>query len=179
MPRLTKLIACLFALGIASFAQTITGSISGRIIDQQQAAIANATITATDPAKGTSSSTKSAANGEFLIAGLFPGTFVVTVEATGFKKLTHTDIVLNANDKLAIGDMVVQVGAVTDSVEVNAQAVLLQTESAERSDSVVGKQVENIEVNGRNPLDMVKLVPGVQMTTGANLRGRQLVQWRE
>jgi hypothetical protein len=112
--------------------------------------------------------TKSGSNGEFLAAGLFPSTYSVSVEAKGFKKLTRADIALNANDKLAVGDMIVEVGAVTDSVEVTAQAALLQTQSAERSDAVVGKQVENIEVNGRNALDMVKLVPGVQMTTGAS-----------
>ncbi|MEI9970750.1 MAG: carboxypeptidase regulatory-like domain-containing protein [Ignavibacteriota bacterium] len=168
MPRVSKSLACLFALGIASYAQTITGSISGRVIDQQQAAISNAAIIVTNASKGTAMSTKSGANGEFLAAGLFPGTYAVTVEAKGFKKLTRTDIPLNANDKVAIGDLIVEVGAVTDSVEVTAMAALLQTQSAERSDSVVGKQVQNIEVNGRNALDMVKLVPGVQMTTGAS-----------
>jgi hypothetical protein len=168
MPRLPKILACLFALGIASYAQTITGSISGRIVDQQQAAIASATVSATETSKGTMATTKSASNGEFSIAGLLPGTYTITVEAVGFKKYARTGIELNANDKLAIGDLAAEVGAVTESVEVNAQAALLQTQSAERSDAIVGKQIENIEVNGRNPLDMAKLIPGVQFTNGAN-----------
>jgi len=166
MPRI-KILACLIAGALASYAQTITGSISGRIVDQQQAAIGNAAITVTDSAKGVSVSTKSLPNGDFLAAGLVPGNYTITVEATGFKKLTRIGIPLDANDKLAVGNLTVEVGSLTDSVEVTAEAPLLQTQSAERSAAVVGKQVENIEVNGRNPLDLVKLVPGVQMTTGA------------
>ena len=77
-------------------------------------------------------------------------------------------IALNANDKLAVGDLTLEVGAVTESIEVTAQAALLQTESVERSATITGKQIENIEVNGRNPLDMAKLVPGVQFTTGTS-----------
>ena len=99
MPKTTKVLACLVCLGIGSYAQTITGSISGRIIDQQQAA--NASITVTEAAKNSSVVTKSGANGEFLSAGLFPGTYSITVEAVGFKRLVRPDIILNANDKLA------------------------------------------------------------------------------
>jgi len=167
MPRIQSLV-CLTVFATIATAQTTTGSISGRIIDAQQAAVSNAVITVKDQAKSTIVATRSGANGEFLAAGLFPGTYTVLVEAAGFKKLVRSDIPLNANDKLAIGDLTVEVGAVTESVEVTAQAAQLETESAERSSTVVGKQMENIEVNGRNPLDLVKLVPGVQMTTGTS-----------
>ena len=64
--------------------------------------------------------------------------------------------------------MPLEVGAVTESIEVSAQAALLQTESVERSATITGKQIENIEVNGRNPLDMAKLVPGVSFSPGSN-----------
>jgi len=79
-----------------------------------------------------------------------------------------TGIVLEANTKLALGDIVMEVGAVTESVEVAATATALQTESVERSATITGKQIENIEVNGRNPLDMAKLVPGVSFSPGSN-----------
>src|SRR5262249_12641359 len=92
--------------------------------------------------------------------------YSVTIEAPGFKKTTRSNIALDANDKLGIGDLVLEVSAVTESIEVSAAAVMLQTESVERSATITGKQVENIEVNGRNPLDMAKLIPGVQFTTG-------------
>jgi hypothetical protein len=86
------------------------------------------------------------------------------VEAPGFKKLEDRNIELNAQDHLAIGTLSLELGTATESVQVSAEASLLQTNSVERSQAIVGKQIENIEVNGRNPLDMAKLVPGVVST---------------
>ncbi len=158
----------LLLFGLAAHAQTIDGSISGHVIDPQGAAITGAAVTVAEPTKGVKVAVKTTGAGDFTVAGLIPGNYSVTVEATGFKKLVRTSIALNPNDKLAVGDMTLEVGAVTESVEVTAQAALLQTESVERSNSITGKQVENIEVNGRNALDMAKLVPGVQFTTGTS-----------
>src|SRR5580698_6366683 len=129
-------------------AQNITGSLSGRVVDAQGAAISNAAVTVTDVQRGVKSDTKSNVAGDFTIAGLPPGNYTLGVEAAGFKKLSKTGITLDANDKLAVGDVVLEVGAVTESIEVTGTATLLQTESVERSATVSGKQVENIEVNG-------------------------------
>jgi hypothetical protein len=67
--------------------------------------------------------------------------------------------------------LTLEVGAVTESVEVSATAALLQTESVERSEAIVGKQIDNIEVNGRNPLDMAKLIPGVFSVANVSVGG--------
>ena len=61
----------------------------------------------------------------------------------------------------------VQIGALTETIEVSATAMTLQTESVERGSAVTGTQIANIEVDGRSPLDLAKLIPGVQFTTGA------------
>src|SRR4029077_15795237 len=125
-------------------------------------------VTVTEPSKNLRVSSKTSAGGDFLFPGLLPGNFSITIEADGFKKLPRRRITLNANDKLALGDLVLEVGAVTESVEVSAQAAVLQTESVERSATISGTQISNIEVNGRSPLDLAKLVPGVQFTNGSN-----------
>jgi Carboxypeptidase regulatory-like domain/TonB-dependent Receptor Plug Domain len=161
---LLGLVAALFTVQ----AQTITGSLSGRVADQQGGGVPNATVTVTEPSKKINITAKTGAGGDFSFAGLLPGTYTLSVEATGFKKLQRTEISLNANDKLATGDLTLELGAVTESVEISATAALLQTESVERSAAITGKQIENIEVNGRNPLDMAKLVPGVSFTTGSS-----------
>jgi len=161
-----KMLIGLFVLALQGYAQTITGSITGRIVDQQGATVANAAVTAAEPARKVTVTTKSTASGDFYVAGLLPGTYTVTVVAPGFKKLSHADVVIDASDKISLGDLIVQVGAVTESIEVSATAATLQTESVERSGTISGKQVENIEVNGRNPLDMAKLIPGVAFQTG-------------
>jgi hypothetical protein len=67
--------------------------------------------------------------------------------------------------------VVLEVGALTETVEVSAQSTLLQTTSAERSDTIVGKQIENLQVNGRNPLAMTQLVPGVVSTANFQVGG--------
>ena len=167
---LTILIS-LLVLAAQGYAQNITGSMSGRVVDAQGAAIPNATVTANEPAKLVNISTKTTGEGEFSLAGLLPGNYTLVVEAAGFKKLSRTNIPLDAQDKLALGNVAMEVGAVTESVEVSATQTMLQTDSVERSEAIVGKQIENIEVNGRNPLDMAKLIPGIVSTANVSVGG--------
>lgn len=165
---LLRIAAALLLVSSYGSAQNITGSMSGRVTDGTGSVIVGATVTVTDLAQNVPTVRKTSAEGNFAIAGLMPGNYSITVEAPGFKKLTRSGIPLDANDKLAIGDLVMEVGSVTDSVEVNAQTVVLQTESVERSATITGTQIANIETNGRNPLDMAKLVPGVSFTNGTS-----------
>ena len=165
------ILTSILLFGAQAFAQNITGSISGRVVDAQGAAVNGATITANEPERKINVSTKSTGQGEFSLAGLQPGNYTITVEASGFKKLSRPNVALNAQDKLALGDLTLEVGAVTESVEVSATQALLQTDSVERGQAIVGKQMENIEVNGRNPLDMAKLVPGVVSTANVSVGG--------
>src|SRR5215831_11275714 len=80
--------------------QTITGSMSGRVTDQQGGGVPNATVTATEATKRVTVTAKSGAAGDFLLPALLPGNYQLSAEATGFKKLTRNDVALNANDKL-------------------------------------------------------------------------------
>ncbi len=148
--------------------QNITGSMSGRVTDGTGSVIVNATVTVTETAQNVATVRKTSTDGNFTIAGLMPGNYSITVESPGFKKLTRSGIPLDANDKLAIGDLVLDIGSVTESVEVSSQTAVLQTESVERSATISGKQIENIETNGRNPLDLAKLIPGVSFTNGTS-----------
>jgi hypothetical protein len=168
MRKTTMFLVGLLLAGLSGYAQTISGSMSGRVVDSQGAVVPGATVTVAEPAKDVKVATKTSNGGDFNVPGLLPGNYSITVEATGFKKLSRTGIALDANDKLALGDLIVEVGAITETIEVSAQATILQTESVERSATVTSKQIENIEVNGRNALDMAKLVPGVQFTTGTS-----------
>lgn len=163
----TTILLILFVLAIQGFAQSITGSLNGRVVDQQGSAVPNAKVTATEPSKKLTVNTNTTVAGDFSIAGLEPGTYNVTVEAQGFKKLTRPAIPLNASDKIALGDMVVQIGSLAETIEVSATAMTLQTESVERGSAVTGTQIANINVDGRSPLDLAKLIPGVQFTNGA------------
>jgi hypothetical protein len=165
------ILVSLLALAVHAYAQNITGSMSGRVVDQQGAVVGNATVAAVEKDKKVNTVTKTNDSGEFTIAGLPPGNYTVEIAATGFKKLQRINVPLDAQDKLALGDLAMTVGAVTESIEVSATAVLLQTESVERSEAIVGKQIDNLEVNGRNPLDMAKLIPGVFSIANVSVGG--------
>src|SRR5215472_13900071 len=114
-------------------ALSATGSIAGRVIDQQRALVPSATVTAIEATQQTSVMSITNEQGAFVLAGLRPGTYNIRVEAPGFKRLDRTSIALNADEKLAIADLVMEVGTLSESVEVSAEAIILQTQSAERS----------------------------------------------
>jgi carboxypeptidase family protein/TonB-dependent receptor-like protein len=163
IPLTLILIATLFSQ--LALAQTTSGSIAGTVVDSQQAAIAGATVTVTDPAKGFSQTATTDSDGRFVFPQLPPATYDMSVEAKGFKKLQKTGIALVANDKLAVGDLALEVGATSEVVTVIAEATQIQTESAERSYAVQGQAVQNIAVNGRGFTPLASLAPGVIFNT--------------
>ncbi len=148
-------------LPLAGQQTSATGSITGTVVDPQGAVVPEATVTATNVERGTSRSTKTDSRGVFIFLQLQPGIHTLTVEMAGFKKFEKTNVVLNAYANLAVGNLTLEVGAVTQSVEVTAQGMQLQTESAARMSTIVGTQLQNIEVNGRSPLSLLRVIPGV------------------
>lgn len=171
MAKKTCLLLLPFLLcGVAS-AQTTSGSIAGTIIDAQNAVIPGASVSAMEIQQKFTFNTKTDEVGRFVFTLVPPGTYTIKVEVAGFKSLERPGVVVNANDKLSIGDLRMEVGQATESVEVAANAILLQTESAERSTALVSKQLQNILVNSRSYLDLVKLVPGVVSTINLQTAG--------
>ncbi len=158
-------------LSIPAAAQTSSGYIAGTVVDSQHAALVNATVTANEDQKKYSLTAKTDSAGHFVFAQVQPGTYSIVVQAQGFRELVQHGVVLEPNDHLALGEMVMQVGAVTEHVEVSAMAATLQTESAERSATLVSKQMENVAVNSRSPLALVGLAPGVISTANLSVGG--------
>src|SRR5262245_51814236 len=167
--------SCLFILALAMgsivTAQTTSGSIAGTVMDSNQAAISGATLKISDDSKGISLSGSTDNEGRFVFPQVPPGTYTLSIEASGFKKLERTGIVLVANDKLALGDITVQVGATSETVTVTAEATQVQAESAERSYAIQGEAVRNIAVNGRTFTALASLAQGVVTTTNTGTAG--------
>src|SRR5436305_13742717 len=90
----------LLVLAIQGYAQTITSSMFGRVVDQQGSAVPNATVTATESSKNITNTAKTNDQGEFSMASLQPGDYTVSVEAAGFKKLDRKNTAVDANTKL-------------------------------------------------------------------------------
>ena len=111
------------------------------------------------------------AAGRFAFPQMQPGNYTVVVEAPGFRKIEEKNVVLNANDKIALAPFVAQVGSVDQTIEVSAQTLELNTVSAERGNAIVGKQLQNVAVNGRGYLALVGLTPGVVSTVNLQTAG--------
>ncbi len=92
----------------------------------------------------------------------------MTIEATGFKKVVKSGITLNAADRQSTGTIKLEVGQIGDTVQVIADAAQLQikTESGEQGTAINNQQIQNLAINGRNYLDLIKLTPGVVVTSG-------------
>lgn len=155
------LILCLSCAPL--LAQVTSGAISGTVKDGSGAVLSGASVTISNPANGLVRKVTTSDSGEFVAPGLLPGTYNITVDAKGFKKLESQGFVLSAAAKLDAGNLVLAVGAATDEVTVTADAgqVQLQADSGERSDLITGKQLNDVAMNGRNVLDYMKLIPGV------------------
>jgi Carboxypeptidase regulatory-like domain/TonB-dependent Receptor Plug Domain len=160
-----SLLTVILTLAIATNAQTTSGSITGGVADPQQSAIAGATVSVTDEAKSLTLTTTTDKEGRFVFPQVPPGSYKLTIDANGFKKMERIGILLVANDKLALGDLALEVGQASETVTVTSEATLVQAESAERSYAVQGETLRNIAVNGRGITALTSIVPGLVSTT--------------
>lgn len=165
MKRFCALPIILFVLALGLHAQTTSGSIAGDVVDSQQSAVPAAVVTITDQSRGTTQSATTDAQGRFVFPQLTPGTYKVSIEGKGFKRLERTGIELVANDRLALGTIPLEVGAATETITVTAEATLVQSETAERSFAVQGEILRSIAVNGRGFTPLASIVPGVIFNT--------------
>jgi hypothetical protein len=152
-------IGLLFA--VQGFAQSDVGSITGFVKDQSGAAVPNAQVTVVDESTGEARAATSDEQGHYTITNLRPAVYSMTVEAQGFKKFTSVHNKLNASTALSM-DADMAVGTTTETVEVTATASVLQTESGSVQAQISSKQVSDQELNGRNPLYMGSLLPGLR-----------------
>jgi hypothetical protein len=142
-------------------AQVNTGTILGNVTDPSGAVIAKAKVTATNQDTGFTRSTQSLADGSYLIPLLpISPRYKVEVDAPGFRSLAQTGIELQLNQNVRI-DFHAQVGSTKEVVQVSEQAPLVDTESAGGGEVVESRRMSELPLNGRNPLQLAGLVPGV------------------
>src|SRR5499427_2570924 len=158
--RLTLWFACL-AMS-AAFAQSERGTITGTIVDSSGAIVPGARITVTNTLTNVASSTLSTETGAYTVASLPVGEYTLRVDKAGFSSAVLSGITLNAASTLR-ADVKLEVGTAMQTVEVNASAQLLTTESAKTSVTVTNKLVDELPlvVGGtlRSPFDLAALTP--------------------
>ncbi|HLH02967.1 MAG TPA: carboxypeptidase regulatory-like domain-containing protein [Bryobacteraceae bacterium] len=142
------------------------GSIAGFVKDASGAIVPNAEVTIADSQQGFSRTVKTNDSGEYLVPGLLPGTYTITVKAPGFQQFVVKDLVLRVAEK-ARADASLTLGQTSTEVTVAGENVAqVQTETAELSGTITNKQIDQLVLNGRNFTQLITLVPGVSNQTG-------------
>src|SRR5262245_36916101 len=144
-----------------AFAQTSSGEISGRVIDSSDAIVADAQVTLTNQDTGDVRETRTDRFGNFLFPALQPGVFRVAVRAPSFQGMEKRDLKLSASERLSAGDFNLAVGGVTEEVSIIAEATPIQTETAARSAVLDSKQISTLMTIGRDPLSLLRTLPGI------------------
>jgi hypothetical protein len=143
-----------------------TGSITGTVKDASGASIANADVQVASPDHGIDRHTVTNSQGDYNESGLPGATYNVIVTAPGFKKYQAKGVRLDVAEKARV-DVALQVGATTTEIIVQGESVAqVETQSSELSGTVTGKEISQLELNGRNFTQLVTLAPGVSNQTG-------------
>lgn len=157
-----SLLACVLVTAALN-AQTTNGSVQGTIVDPTGSAIGGATVTARNLDTGLTISSKTTDAGIYSLPSLPPGNYSVTVEAQGLKKYERLGVTVSIGSTISI-DIQMQMGAVTESVTVSADAAQLETATSDIGATVENSLVANLplEVSGtiRNPVQFITLIPG-------------------
>jgi len=163
----TRVLVSLFCVAVlilcnavATHAQVTTAAVRGAVIDEQGAALAGADVSITNVDTGFSRSTKSGADGEYNFPDLPLGVFKIRATHSGFKSTEQTGVTLHANDSLVI-NISLKVGAVSESVTVEASPVQVETTNGELTGLIQANQVSELPLNGRNFMQLLTLMPGV------------------
>jgi hypothetical protein len=154
------LIVVLAVSAVTAAAQTSTSRITGRVLDAKQASIPGATVTITNEATNVSQTQTTTEAGVYAFEALPVGDYTVTVEQAGFKKFLQTGNHLEVNNPLTV-DVVLEIGQVSEVVTVQGGPEQLQTANATLGNVVEQKAIETLPLNGRNPLTLLLLEPGV------------------
>ncbi len=151
-------------------ASQTTSTIAGTVRDKQGLAVAGAKVRAISAALAIDRSATSDADGQYQITALPPGNYEIRAEKDGFQSEAFKAIELTLNRTLTF-DITLQVGSVSQTVEVNSAIPLVDTTVSSTGSTITPRQIEDMPINGRNYLDLLQLVPGVSLNRQADPSG--------
>ena len=157
-------IVVLFLLICAALFAQSTSSVRGTVKDASGAVIADAVVTLTDSSTGTSRKVVSDSNGIYQILQVTPGTYALKVEKSGFSVLTKTDVVLEVNVPATVDCVLLEVGTVGTTVNVEANVQQINTVDASVGNAFEEKQVQELPLQTRNVVELLSIQPGVTQT---------------
>ncbi|HZM89006.1 MAG TPA: carboxypeptidase-like regulatory domain-containing protein [Blastocatellia bacterium] len=170
MRRLTSVILTfLFLTSVPVFGQGTRGSLTGIVQDPNGAAILKATVTAKQAGTNEEFKAETNSQGVFNFPSLPPGKYSVTIESSGFKKTELTEVIIEVGQPARV-DIALEVGAVTEQVTVTGtQQEVINTTSPTLSKTINSKQVQDLPLLSRNPLDLARLQAGLAVN-GTDVR---------
>ena len=157
------------ALGLAAFAfgQNATGTIDGRVTDATGAAVPGATVTVENTATNVKLTTPTNSEGRFYQRYLPPGVYNVSIEKVGFDRYVQSGVQLDIEQTITLS-IPMKVGDVATAIEITANTAQLSTESSTVTTTIGTKSVLDLPIQGRSPMSLVTLVPGVIPSGGSN-----------
>src|SRR5262245_43421594 len=161
MRSLALLVLVVVALAPAASAQFDSGQISGFVRDSQQGALPGATVTVTNQRTGTKRTIVTNSSGFYVLPDVPVGIYDITVELPGFKKFAQQGVRLNAASQIAV-DAVLEIGSLEETVIVTAGQSFVQTTTAQVARTIETRQIQELTLNGRNPIYLASLKPGVR-----------------
>jgi len=174
----TKAILSLFcflllmlAVPFAAHAQDITAAVRGTVADEQGSAIVGAEVSVISPDTGFSRTATTGTDGVYNFPDLPLGAYKIRASHAGFKGAEQTGIVLHVADSRVI-NFTLRVGAITEEVTVEANAIQVETTSGDLTGLIEGNQVRQLPLNGRNFMELVTLVPGVATGEGFSAQAK-------
>ena len=150
---------------MAARSQTATGTIVGTVTDSSGAAVASAKVTVTNASTNAKIEVITNAEGDFTAPLLPPGSYSVAVSAAGFKAFEQTGIRLQVQQQARV-DVVLQVGALSESVQVTADAAVVEATTSSVGKVVDNKRIAELPLNTRNVYSLVNLTPGLAGSIG-------------
>ena len=157
--RRTAVAFLLFA-GSAS-AQSVSGSISGTVVDPSHQVVPGVTVTLIDEDTGALRTVPTNETGSFVFSALQPARYTVRIEMVGFSRVEKKNVTLPANERLSIGTVTLAIGGVSETVTTTAEGSFVQTNSSDRSALLTDKQLEMVAVRGRDVVSLLRVLPGV------------------
>ncbi len=162
----------LLALAVtAPAAAQNTGTVSGTIVDNSAQVVPGATVSLTNERTADTRTSTTDARGEFAFRAVPPGSYAVKVELSGFRTLETRSNILNASGQLDLGQMKLDVGALSEIVTVVSEGTVVETKNSDYSGLLTSTQISQIQTKGRDVMSLLRLLPGVKYENDVEAMG--------
>src|SRR5437762_4368716 len=143
-----------------AFAQTVTGTISGTVTDPNGAVVAGANVALINDQTYEKRNQPTNESGRFSFASVQPGVYTLKIEHQGFETMLRTKVVLSANEALALGELPMKTGQVSETVTIQSEGQVVEKESSDLQARLTADQISLISTKGRDITSLLRLIPG-------------------